>query len=102
MRFRVIIEKEAEREFVEAVNFYDERAPGLGQKFAREVYAIFQKACENPERFRLETKLTRKAKIPPPWPYSVYFAINSEKFQIVISTVWHSARNPGDLRRRLK
>jgi plasmid stabilization system protein ParE len=102
MKFRVVIEKRAEWEFIEAVNFYDNRVPGLGQKFAREVYRIFQKVCEDPKRFRLETKLTRKVKIPPPWPYSIFFAVNAEKFEVVISTIWHSARNPEELRQRLK
>lgn len=102
MSFRVVIEEEAEREFAEAVNFYDERERGLGQKFAYEVRNAFRKVCENPKRFPFASRLTRKAKMPPPWPYSIYFAVKSETAEVVISTVWHGARNPAELRRRLK
>ncbi|MGA3266976.1 MAG: type II toxin-antitoxin system RelE/ParE family toxin [Verrucomicrobiota bacterium] len=102
MSFRVVIEQEAEREFAEAVEFYDEREPGLGQRFAREVNAFFKIVCENPERFPLASRLTRKARIPSPWPYSAYFAIKRETSQVVISVIWHGARNPAQLRRRLK
>ncbi len=102
MSFRVIIEAAAELEFAEAVAFYEEREPGLGQKFAREVYQAFQKVSQDPERFPLASRLTRKAKIPPPWPYAIYFAVKSATQQVVISTVWHGARNPAELRRRLK
>ena len=102
MSFRVVVEEEAEREFAEAVDFYDGRAPGVGQRFARELRAFFSTVCENPERFRFASRLTRKAKMPKPWPYSVYFAIKRETSEVVITTIWHGARNPAELRRRLK
>jgi hypothetical protein len=36
------------------------------------------------------------------WPYSVYYAIKPQAGEVVISTIWHGARNPAELRRRLK
>jgi len=101
MTFCVLIEEEAEREFAEAVDFYDERNPGLRQKFARDVQDLFKTVCENPERFPRYGRLARKAKVLD-WPYSVYFAIKAETSELVISTVWHGARDPAELRRRLK
>jgi plasmid stabilization system protein ParE len=101
MTFRVLIEEEAEREFAGAVDFYDEREPGLGQRFARDVRDVFKTVCEHPERFPRYSRLTRKAKVLD-WPYSVYFAIKAETSELVISTVWHGSRDPAELRRRLK
>lgn len=100
MTFRVVIEEEAEAEFAEAVAFYNEREPGLGQRFACEVRDVFREVCRDPERFRLASRLTRKARVPG-WPYSIYYAIKPQAGEIVISTVWHGARNSADLRRRL-
>jgi plasmid stabilization system protein ParE len=102
MNFGVVMEAEAEREFIDAVNFYDERQPGVGQRFARDLRAFFKVACKNPERFRLVSRLTRKARLPKPWPYSVFFVIKPAASQIIISTLWHDSRNPAELRRRLK
>jgi plasmid stabilization system protein ParE len=102
MTFRVVIEKEAEREFGEAVDFYDKREPGVGQRFAHELRAFFKTVCEDPARFPLATRLTRKAKMPKPWPYSVFFAIKRNTSEVVISTIWHGSRNPDELKRRLK
>ena len=102
MSFRVVIEAEAEQEFAEVVGFYDEREPGVGQRFARELRAFFKTVCDDPERFPFASRLTRKAKLPKPWPYSVYFAIKRETSEVVISTIWHGSRNPAELRRRLK
>jgi toxin ParE1/3/4 len=102
MSFRVVIEEEAEREFAEAVAFYDEHEPGVGQRFAREMQAFFKTVCDHPERFRFASRLTRKATLPKPWPYSVYFVIKHETSEVIISTIWHGARNPAELRRQLK
>lgn len=102
MTFQIVIEEEAEREFAEAVAFYDEHEPGVGQRFARELQAFFKIVCQDPERFRFASRLTRKAKLPKPWPYSVYFVLKRETSEVIISTIWHGSRNPEELRRRLK
>jgi toxin ParE1/3/4 len=102
MSFRVFMEEEAEREFAEAVAFYDEREPGVGQRFARELQAFFKVVCDDPERFRFASRLTRKARLPKPWPYSVYFVVKRETSEVIITTIWHGSRNPAKLRRRLK
>lgn len=102
MSFRVVIAEEAEREFAEAVASYDEREPGVGQRFARELRAFFKTVCDAPERFRFASRLTRKAKLPKPWPYSVYFVVKRGTSEVIISAIWHGSRNPAELRRRLK
>lgn len=102
MTFRLLIEEEAEWEFNEAVNFYDGRQPGLGQRFALELREFLRTVCKNPERFRPVSRLTRKAKLPKPWPYSVFFVVKQDTSEIIISTIWHDSRNPAELRQRLK
>jgi len=102
MSFRVVIEAEAEQEFIEAVHFYDGRQPGVGQRFARDLRTFFKIICKNPERFRLVSRLTRKARLPKPWPYSVFFVIKPGTSEVIISTIWHDSRNPAELRQRLK
>jgi plasmid stabilization system protein ParE len=101
MTFRAVIEEEAEREFAEAVSFYDEREPGLGQRFARDVRDIFREVCKDPDRFPHATRLTRKAKVLR-WPYSVFYVVKAESAEVIITTVWHGSRNPAGLRQRLK
>jgi|ERR1043165_1847755 plasmid stabilization system protein ParE len=102
MSFQVVIEQKAEQEFIEAVNFYDGRQPGVGQRFARDLLDFFEVVCKSPERYRLVSRLTRQARLPKPWPYSVFFVINEEKSQVIIGALWHDSRNPAELRQRLK
>ncbi len=102
MTFRVVIEEEAEQELAEAVNFYDEREPGIGQRFAKELQVFFKTVCQDPERFPFASRLTQKARLPKPWPYSVYFVVKRETSEVIISTIWHGSRNPTELRRRFQ
>jgi plasmid stabilization system protein ParE len=102
MTFKVIAEAEAKREWNEAVDWYEERETGVGWRFDDELRTFLQTLAQNPERFQLFTRLAHKAKVPPPWPYSVYFTINTEYREVKILAVWHGSRNPTALRRRLK
>ncbi len=102
MTFRVIAEAEAKREWNEAVDWYEARETGVGWRFDDELQAFLQTLARDPECFRLATSLTRKAKMPKPWPYSVYFTVNRQQREVKVLAIWHGARNPAELRRRLK
>jgi len=102
MTFNVIAEAEAKREWNEAVDWYEERETGVGWRFDDELQAFLQSLSQDPERFRLATTLTRKATMPKPWPYSIYFTMNTEHREVKVLAIWHGARNPMELRRRLK
>ncbi len=102
MTFKVIAEAEAKAEWNEAVDWYEAQETGVGGRFDDELQAFLQTLKQNPERFRLATDLTYKAKMSEPWPYSIYFTINTEHHEVKILAVWHGSRNPAELRRRLK
>ncbi len=102
MTFKVIAESEAKREWNEAVDWYEEREPGVGLRFDDDLRTFLQTLAQSPERFQLFTRLTRKAKVPSPWPHSVYFTISREHREVRVLAIWHGARNPAELRQRLK
>ena len=102
MTFRVIAEVEARREWHEAVEWYEDRRPGVGLRFDDDLRAFLQSLARDPQRFRLFTRRVHKAKVPPPWPHSVYFTINTTHYEVKVLAIWHGARNPAQLRHRLK
>jgi plasmid stabilization system protein ParE len=102
MTFKVIAAAEARLEWNEAVNWYEEREAGVGLRFDNELRTFLQTLAQDPERFRFATRLTRKAKVPRPWPYSVYFSINREQREVKVLAVWHGKLDPAELRRRLR
>ena len=102
MTFTVITEAEAEWDWQEAVMWYEEREPGIGDRLNVTILAMLQTLARQPERFPRVTRLTHKAKVPQPWPYSVYFTINTKHREVKVLALWHGRRSPDALLRRLK
>jgi plasmid stabilization system protein ParE len=102
MTFKVIAEAEATLEWNEAVDWYEAKEAGVGLRFDEELRAFLETLAQEPERFRPATRLARKAKLPRPWPYSVYFAISKAHREVKVLAIWHDKRNPAALRRRLE
>ena len=102
MTFKVIADAEAKLEWNEAVDRYEERETGVGLRFDDALRTFLQTLAQDPERFRRATALTRKAKMPEPWPYSIYFTVNIPHREVKVLAVWHGARNPAALRGRLE
>ena len=102
MTFKIIADGQAKFEWNEAVDWYEQCERGIGLQFDDELRRFLQTLARNPERFRLATRLTRKARMPEPWPYSIYFTINKEHREVKVVAIWHGSRNPVELRRRLK
>ena len=69
MTFEVIAAAEAKRDWNEAVDWYEEREFGVGLRLDDTICTFLQTLSRQPERFPFATRLTRKAKVPPPWPY---------------------------------
>lgn len=102
MTFKVITDADAERDWHEAVMWYEERELGVGVRLNGAIHAMLQTLARQPERFPRATRLTHKAKVPPPWPYSVYFTVNTEHREVKVLAIWHGRRSPDALLRRLK
>jgi plasmid stabilization system protein ParE len=101
MSFRVIHDSEATFEFQEAVAWYEGQAEGLGVRFTLEVDAVMAAILSQPFRFSKVGRKGRKARVHG-WPYSIYFVVNEAHAEIKVIAVWHGARNPAELRGRLK
>ncbi len=101
MSFRVIHDSEAAFEFREAVAWYEGQADGLGVRFTLEVDKVIATISDQPLRFSKAGPNSRKAQVLG-WPYTIYFAFNQAHSEVKVIAVWHGARNPAELRRRLK
>jgi plasmid stabilization system protein ParE len=100
MSREIIFEPAARLEFEDAVFWHDTQQPGLGDRFEAEIYAVFSRILQNPERFPLAGKTVHRARVEVFDSYSVYFTIEPRFIGIV--SIFHGARNPAELRRRLK
>jgi plasmid stabilization system protein ParE len=100
MRRKVIFDLEARLEFEDAVVWYNEREPGLGNRFEAEVNATIQRILKDPERFPLRGSKIRRTPVETFNKYSILFRIEPDF--IGVAAVFHGARDPAQLRRRLK
>jgi plasmid stabilization system protein ParE len=100
MSRQVIFDPEARLEFEEAVIWYDEQRTGLGDQFETEVHATIQQILHNPGRFRFVSVTIRRARVEVFRKYGLFFRVTPNFIGIV--SVFHGARNPAELRRRLK
>lgn len=101
MSFRVIHDSEATFEFREAVAWYEGQSEGLGVRFILAMDAVIAAISAQPSRFSKAGRKGRKARVHG-WPYTIYFVVNEAHDEVKVVAVWHGARNPVELRRRLK
>ena len=58
MTFTVIVEADADRDWHEAVDWYDEHEPGVGLRLDDAIRTLLQTLAHQPERFPRATRLS--------------------------------------------
>jgi plasmid stabilization system protein ParE len=97
---KIIFAPLARLEFEGAAAWYEEQRPGLGDEFRVEVNATLQQVLQNPERHRLASASIHEIPLKRFRKYSLYYSIELDAINVV--SVFHGARHPAELRRRLK
>ena len=89
---------EAEFEFVQAIEYYEEREEGLGQDFAVEVYSAIERAVSHPKAWPILKEDVRRSLIRR-FPYGRLYAEQDKEIYIVV--VMHLRRNPDYWKNRI-
>lgn len=97
---RIIFEPAARAEFEAAIDWYNGKQDGLGDRFEKQIYVVLNRILENPGRFRLIGRTVRQARVKVFDRYSVCYY--SERNLIGVVAVFHSSRDPSELQSRLK
>ena len=98
MGAELIITPEAFDDLAEAMDWYDEQRPGLGEDFLSSVHASIASTMRMPTmhekvRFEYRRALVRR------FPYAIYYECDDQRFTIY--GVVHTARDSEAWRRRL-
>ena len=88
---RLLLEPEAEAEFLEAARWYEDRRPGLGTEFRASVETTLEVIEGAPERFPVALRDIRKARVPR-FPYVVYYVPLSDVVSVI--AIIHGRRSP--------
>lgn len=95
---KIALRPAAELDIAEAMAWYDEQKPGLGDEFLARVERLFEQIVERPARFPRTHKIFHRA-ILGRFPYTIYFSIDADR--IIVFAIYHQRRDPRVLARRL-
>lgn len=87
----------ARHEYDEAVAWYEGERVGLGLEFQSAVSEALDVIVRHPSLFRRVRGIVRRAVVRR-FPYTIHFL--EEENRIVVLAVFHTARDPGELRAR--
>ncbi len=83
----------ARLELIEAWEWYEDRQPGLGDRFKNEVYNCIRIIEQHPERYPERRKNYNEALVKV-FPCLVIYRIHKRKKSVAIVSVFHTSRNP--------
>jgi toxin ParE1/3/4 len=91
--------EEVPDDLADAVAWYQDRQPGLGLRFLELVEETLARIEENPRQFGVLYRDLRRALLPRPFPYQIFFRVHGEFVDIY--AIVHTARHPHEWRRRI-
>ncbi|HEY2294924.1 MAG TPA: type II toxin-antitoxin system RelE/ParE family toxin [Thermoanaerobaculia bacterium] len=98
MSFPIVIRPPAERDLLEAQNWYRQKRLGLGAQFRSSVEEVFKRLTDFPLAFPKVLGEVRRAAVPH-FPYILYYAFRRD--QIFIIGCFHARRDPRLVLRRI-
>jgi len=97
MKRRLVLRRIAEREFDGSIAWYESKREGLGREFQTTIESYLKRIVHSPERFTKVRGEVRRAVVRR-FPFVIHFLV--EKQRIVILSVFHTSREPEQLKHR--
>jgi hypothetical protein len=91
------LHRQAECEFDEACEFYEQRRSGLGKRFRAAVVGTLREIVNDPERWPARGRF-RKCLVPV-FRYKIYYEFSEDRLSVV--AIAHPSRQPGYWRKRI-
>lgn len=80
---KVIFHPDAEKEFQEAIAYYEERQENLGYDFALEIHDAIQRALDFPEAWPKLTDEVRRSLVRR-FPFGLLYSVEEDQFVIIV------------------
>ncbi len=93
MYFRILFHPEAEKEYYEAIKWYEERLTGLGIKFEKAIEKQVKLIAIKPFQYQKKLQEYREAKVEK-FPYILVYKVYEQQKKILVVAVFHTSRNP--------
>ena len=89
--FRVIFAQAARAELIQAQDWYEGEAAGLGRHFRDATDALAERLSINPQQFPVVFKNVRRALLRQ-FPYALFFVVDGDS--LVVIACFHASRDP--------
>lgn len=92
MAFTTVLDPRAIRDIQQAIDYYEELQPGLGEQFEDTLNKYLRKLEQNPF---FQVRYDNVHCLPlKKYPYMVHFTIDEKKELIIVRAVFNTFRNP--------
>ena len=98
MKYRLVIQPEAQSDLDEAYRRYEEQRSGLGRAFMDCVEAVFDRICERPLLHAVVYRTVRQTLVRR-FPYVVCYVLEGDRVDVV--AVFHGHRDPAAWKSRV-
>jgi plasmid stabilization system protein ParE len=88
----------ARAELIDAQDWYEAEAPGLGRRFRAEIDGVVRRMAGNPRQFPIVFKTLHRARAKK-FPYALFFLIETDALLVV--ACFHSSRDPRHWQKRV-
>lgn len=95
--YSVIFTQAARAELIEAQDWYEGEATGLGRRFRQAIDGLARRMSENPRQFPIVFKNVRRALLPH-FPYSLLVVV--EDNDLIVIACFHASRDPSQWQKR--
>jgi toxin ParE1/3/4 len=89
--FTVVFTQAARAELIQAQDWYEGEAPGLGSRFRQAVDVLAERISANPRQFPVVFRSVRRALLRR-FPYSLFFVVEDETLLVI--ACFHASRDP--------
>ncbi|HEY4051975.1 MAG TPA: type II toxin-antitoxin system RelE/ParE family toxin [Acidobacteriaceae bacterium] len=89
--FNVVFTQAARAELIDAQDWYENEASGLGRRFRATIDALIERMSANPRQFPIVFKNIRRALLRR-FPYALFFIVENETLLVI--ACFHGSRDP--------
>jgi plasmid stabilization system protein ParE len=89
--FTIIFTQAARAELIDAQDWYEREAAGLGRHFREAIDALTERMSTNSQQFPIAFKSVRRALLRR-FPYALFFAVTGDTLSVI--ACFHASRDP--------
>ena len=93
MSYTIVFLVRAQHELLDAWEWYENKQTGLGDRFKDQLMNRIHSIAQHPERYPIRIATYREVRIKV-FPYLVIYRIDKDTNTVVISSIFHTSRNP--------